>query len=328
MSSRSVIPPEQPEHPIGSGRVASGSRTEDARGSVVVEQPREERLIVILADISGYTKFMVENHLSAVHGQLIISSLIEALLREVDIPLELQEIEGDAVFLYATRPDDEAEWQEVLRQVRTKLLRFFEVFLEAAVGIGEMTACQCAICTHADELKLKVIAHSGRAVFHTLGRRQQVSGKDVILAHRLLKNSVPDREYLLLSDAAYREFGKEMGLEFHEGHETYENLGTVRTHVHYLTARVEQAREHFYARGPAEEKAAIRAYMRLGALGIFPAALRQLVRPTSNASLVRRLAFLVAWPLSFPAFLLGYPKVVAKHVAAKRARRAAARLQA
>jgi len=45
----------------------------------------------LLADISGYTRFMLQNQLSATHGQICIDQLIETLLREVDIPLTLQE---------------------------------------------------------------------------------------------------------------------------------------------------------------------------------------------------------------------------------------------
>jgi len=50
-------------------------------------EPSEARVVLILADISGYTKFMVENQLSAMHGQMVITTLIETILREVDIPL-------------------------------------------------------------------------------------------------------------------------------------------------------------------------------------------------------------------------------------------------
>ena len=66
--------------------------------------PVEKRVVVVLADISGYTRFMVENQMSAVHGQQCITFLIETLIREIDIPLRLQEIEGDALFLYAEDP--------------------------------------------------------------------------------------------------------------------------------------------------------------------------------------------------------------------------------
>ena len=287
------------------------------------QEPREQRVIIILADISGYTKFMVENHLSALHGQMVISHLLESLLREVDIPLELQEIEGDAIFLFATRPDDESEWQDVLKQVQTKLLRFFEVFIQASAGLQEMTACKCAVCENADELKLKIIAHTGRAVFHSIGGRRQVSGADVILAHRLLKNSLPDAEYLLLSDAAYLEIGRGLGLEFHQSQEVYESLGAVQIHVHYLTDRVEHARDAFYALEPEQEKAAIREYMR-GGRSFIPAAFEQLARPTSNAGWLQRVLFIVGWVLYLPLFTLRYPREVARHLERKRALRARA----
>ena len=64
-------------------------------------QAVEKRVVIVLADISGYTRFMVENQMSAIHGQQYITFLIETLLREVNIPLRLQEIEGDALFLYS-----------------------------------------------------------------------------------------------------------------------------------------------------------------------------------------------------------------------------------
>ena len=68
-------------------------------------ETREQQLVMILADISGYTKFMVENQLAAVHGQLCITFLIETILREVNIPLHLQGIEETRSF--CTRPTPE-----------------------------------------------------------------------------------------------------------------------------------------------------------------------------------------------------------------------------
>jgi class 3 adenylate cyclase len=283
-------------------------------------EPREQRVILLLADISGYTRFMVENQLSAVHGQMVISHLLESLLREVDLPLELQEIEGDAIFLIATRPDG-GEWESVVKDVQIKLLRFFEVFIEAAAGLGEMTACQCAICTHADDLKLKIVVHTGRAVFHSLGGRRQVSGTDVILAHRLLKNSVPGNEYLLLSDDAYREFGLGMEMRFEPGEETYEGLGTVQTWVHHLGDRLEGARDAFYSLDAEQEQQAIRAYIRFGERAHFPALWKELREPTTNAGFLRRALFTLGLALYLPLFMLRYPAVVRRHVAERRAAR-------
>jgi hypothetical protein len=180
-------------------------------------EPREQPLVIILADISGYTRFMLENQTSAVHGQQCITFLIETLLREVDIPLRLQEIEGDAVFLYAAREGDEAAWRAALAEVRAKLPRFFAAFLDGMRLAAEATPCGCAVCRDSGRLKLKLVVHSGHAVFHTTGGRALVSGADVILAHRLLKNSVGGDEYLLMTEPAYDDLGREMDGAFIPG---------------------------------------------------------------------------------------------------------------
>ena len=99
------------------------------------------------------------------------------------VELKLQEIEGDAVFMYAAREGDAAAWQETLAQVRVKLRRFFIAFMDGMALAAESTPCSCAVCRDAGTLKLKLIVHSGRAVFHSIGGRGLVSGADVILTY-------------------------------------------------------------------------------------------------------------------------------------------------
>lgn len=259
----------------------------------------ERELVLILADISGYTRFMLENQTSAIHGQLCITTLIETMLREVDIPLQLQEIEGDALFLYAAHPGDDAGWRDVLSQVQVKLPRFFEAFIEQMVPMSEATPCPCAICRNAKELKLKVIVHVGRAVFHEIAGRPQISGADVILAHRLLKNSQPNREYLLMTEAAYREIGQAMRGDFVEGAERYDGFGTVRIFVRRFDGVVERERESFYALPGSEFAARIRRYARWS-FGLFPAFFDQVRHPAAPVSWPRRAAFALRLVLEFP----------------------------
>jgi hypothetical protein len=92
----------------------------------------QKQLLIILADISGYTRFMLENQTAALDGQAVITGLIESILREVDIPLTLQEIEGDAVFLYAAHPGSEEGRRTVVEQVGMKLGKFFDAFIHCA----------------------------------------------------------------------------------------------------------------------------------------------------------------------------------------------------
>lgn len=208
-------------------------------------EPRNERLLLILADISGYTKFMLASQMALIHGQQVITALIEAILAEVAIPLEVKEIEGDAVFLYSVRPPDDEAWQEVSAEVGRKLLRFFEVFSAVLVAASESTLCPCAVCSHLHELKLKIIVHSGEALFHSIGDFADVSGVDVILAHRLLKNSVDADEYLLMTEPAYRDLRFPSKLEVHKSSEEYEGFGSIATFVHFPGGAFEKSRRTF-----------------------------------------------------------------------------------
>jgi len=210
-------------------------------------EPKRRRLLLILADISGYTSFMLASRLALVHGQQVITNLIESILREVEIPLEVKEIEGDAVFLYAVHPGDEAAWQEVCEAVGRKLLRFFEVFSAALVAESESTLCPCSVCHNLDQLRLKIVVHSGEALFHTIDRFPEISGVDVILVHRLLKNSVASDEYILMTEPAYRDLRFPGHLDVKRGREQYEGFGAIATFVHLVGGGWERSREAFFS---------------------------------------------------------------------------------
>ncbi len=85
------------------------------------------------------------------------------------------------------------------------------------------------------KLRLKAILHYGKAVFATLRNFHKLAGEDVILAHRLLKNSIPSGEYVLETDSFHRLAGAVPGHPSEERTERYEGLGTVRVHVFYPT---------------------------------------------------------------------------------------------
>ena len=290
-------------------------------------EPIEKRLVVILADISGYTKFMVQNQMSAIHGQQYITFLIETLLREVDIPLHLQEIEGDALFLYAEDPGSDEGWEEVLAQVRLKLIRFFDAFYEGTVLAADASPCKCGICLHADELALKIIVHSGTAVFHTIGGFDKVSGSDVILAHRLLKNSVPDDEYLLMSKAAHSDVGNKMDGQFMQGSESYDGFGTISTFVQYMGEVKEQQRDSLYKMPRAALAMRAEGYVANTMFGMFPALLTQLRQSIPGTGWMRRFRFVLMVILSAPMMAMLYVVEAPRRLLSNRTSRAQARTQ-
>jgi hypothetical protein len=89
-------------------------------------------------------------------------------------------------------------------------------------------------------LDLKIVVHHGRFLRQLVGGRGQVAGSDVILAHRLLKNGVPQkRAYLLLTEATAQWLGLDTdgpGMALHI--ERYDHLGDVRCFVRDLAAPI------------------------------------------------------------------------------------------
>lgn len=261
---------------------------------------QQDRVVIVLADISGYTRFMVENRTSAVHGQLCINSLVETLLEQVDIPLILQEIEGDAIFLYARDPGTDADWRDTLAEVARKLPRFFDAFIARMGQTMESTPCGCAICRNSEQLGLKIIVHTGEAVFHEVAGRKQVSGPDVILAHRLLKNSVPCNEYLLLSEPAYELLGAQLPGRFEIHEESYEGFDRVPVRVRTLEQEFLEARDAVYEMSEAELRRNADSYVSWLQSSLPTAALRQMRDPIRSFGWLERLLMLWDAMIGFP----------------------------
>jgi hypothetical protein len=272
---------------------------------------------------------MIENRTSAVHGQLIISKLIESILKNVDIPLTLQEIEGDAVFLYAAHPGSEEGWSTTLEQVARKLERFFEAFIAEVAIATESTPCGCAVCRNITELGLKIIVHTGEAVFHQIAGRPQVSGTDVILAHRLLKNTLASHEYLLLSEPAWSAMGAHLPGKFEQHQETYEGFGAVALRVRMLNGEMLAARDAVYELGEADLKTRVGDYTKwLRPRDLLPAVVAQLRNPIRPFTWREKLRMALDPLVEWPAFLLYHRRAIPKQLIARGKRRTSWRGQA
>ena len=104
--------------------------------------------------------------------------------------------------------------------------------------------CQCGACAGANGLTLKIVAHYGAAVPMQVRERSKFVGTGVIVAHRLLKNSLQQSEYLLLSNDLLAALGPS-GSEpqgFADGADAYDELGTIAYKV--LTLAPYKAQVH------------------------------------------------------------------------------------
>ncbi len=192
-----------------------------------------KNVLLMITDIGGYTEFMVSTKIEIEHSQHIITQLIQSIINQIEIPLKVSKLEGDAVFLYAVKNSEEYTSEHLRKTVGVKLFKFFEVFRRKLAELDQDLACSCGACANVNVLKLKIVVHSGEALFYRIQQFDELSGEDIILIHRLLKNSVSHDEYILMTRPAYSyiEFPSQIKVE--EGNESYEHLGEIKTLVYH-----------------------------------------------------------------------------------------------
>ena len=189
----------------------------------------QRQVFLILIDISGYTRFTKLHRLSAMHAEQIISDLLESIIQRATFPLVVHEILGDSVNFYAIADGGKDGALEVRRQVGA----IFDAFrLREGELISDCSLCVCQACINVGKLHLKAVLHYGQAIFSNISGFRKVAGEDVILAHRLLKNSVPEKEYILETESFFQLAGASPVTQEARS-ERYEDLGEVRVRVSY-----------------------------------------------------------------------------------------------
>lgn len=190
-------------------------------------------MLLLIADISGYTNFMVANKSTIGKSQMIIVELIKTIISHLHIPLKIAKLEGDAVFLYAEKEEDTAAWDELLCCIGERLISFFDIFSAKINELSQSVMCEDDACKIIDRLRVKIIVHYGTAEVIEIGDFRELSGIDVILLHRLLKNRVQVPEYILMTETALQEirFPKIICIENNTEH--CEGIGEISTFVWY-----------------------------------------------------------------------------------------------
>jgi hypothetical protein len=167
---------------------------------------------LLIADISGYTSFLQDVEVAHQHDAFangaipeaygLMSSLLDGIVERVAPPFTLAKIEGDAVFAFGAETDAVPHGEALLDCVRACYAEFQSRRAEA----GEIWTCTCNACVRAASLDLKFVLHSGRYVLQEIAGSRELSGPDVVMAHRLLKNKAAEAigsgAYLLLTAAA------------------------------------------------------------------------------------------------------------------------------
>lgn len=147
--------------------------------------------LLFIPDISGFTKFVGENEIQ--HSRHIIEELLEVLIDANEMDLQISEIEGDAILFY--RHGAQPTAAEILAQVQRMYVRFHAHLRK----YDTHRICQCGACSSASGLSLKFVLHYGDLATKHVKEFTKLFGKDLIVAHRLMKNDIQIGEYVLLT---------------------------------------------------------------------------------------------------------------------------------
>jgi len=180
-----------------------------------------KKSFLFIPDISGFTKFVKQTEIQ--HSGHIISELLEILIDSDELDMTVSEIEGDAILFYIN--DEVPSIDKIIRQTRKMFINFHNHLRYYETR----RVCNCGACCTAAQLELKIVAHSGDLGFINVKNKRKPHGHEVILVHRLLKNSIAEKEYLLMTDALIKN-EEELSLkkiDLKKGSTNYDGLGEI-----------------------------------------------------------------------------------------------------
>jgi hypothetical protein len=188
--------------------------------------------LMLIADIGGYTRFMKMHRTSLAHAHDIIARLMEAVIDAASKQLTLAKLEGDAAFFYTGySPGREPDLSFLSDQVAGIYRAFHARIKRMCAG----NLCDCEACMQAGNLKIKFAGHFGEAAVHKVKKYTELAGVDVILVHRLLKNTVPVSEYLLMTEPVLQRLDEPLRQRAAPHPVELDDLGRIETYFVDLT---------------------------------------------------------------------------------------------
>jgi hypothetical protein len=210
-----------------------------------------QRGCLVLADISGYTNYLTGVELE--HSHDVLADLLGVVAEQLGAVGSLAKLEGDAVFVCDR--EGAATGEGLLAAVDAA----YASFIRRRRTIDVRTTCECDACARIPSLDLKFIAHHGEFIEHVVAGSSELLGADVILVHRLLKNSAAEASggeaFVLITDGCIGALDLDAAaLELVPHAERYEDIGEVPCWTRNIAARWrEQERRHPRRVAPGDE---------------------------------------------------------------------------
>jgi hypothetical protein len=174
-----------------------------------------------IPDISGFSKFVNETEI--IHGQEIISSLLETIIDSNQLAMNINEIEGDAIVFYDYTSDFTPH---DFYSISGYILRKFKNKIEL---LKKERQCECNACKSISSLSLKFIVHKDELNEIKIKNFSKLYGRGLVVAHLLLKNQIHSKEYVLFTEDYLISHKNNLQIRFNEYSHQTSNLGNIKT---------------------------------------------------------------------------------------------------
>ena len=199
----------------------------------------EKYATILIPDISGYTQLFSRTDLDFSTG--VLCELLNELISVASEEFRVAEIEGDAILFYIKGKRLSAE--ELVDYCLKAYIHFHEYLVKLTARIEDPETRAAA-----ELLTIKYIAHWGAIGEINIANFSKPVGLSLIKTHKLLKNSIKSRSYILMTDefAEGQQLPKELlfwpePLEWKKGKEDYPVIGEV-TYQYALLESVEETK--------------------------------------------------------------------------------------
>ena len=190
------------------------------------EKNEDGPALICIPDITGFTRFMAETDLE--FSRKIIPALLRSLVASNTLSMNVGEVEGDAILFYrfGALPS--------LSELTEQCKKFYADFNSQLEDLKKQFPNDFAKYISSNKLSLKIVLHAAEMTSTHIEGMIKLIGEDVVVVHKLLKNSVEDAEYILFSEKLLSHYdSKEINNllnwdQLKEGKDEYEYIGEVK----------------------------------------------------------------------------------------------------
>ena len=181
--------------------------------------------LICIPDITGFTRFMAENSIE--FSRKIIPPLLRTIVSSNTLNMKVGEIEGDAVvfYRYGALP--------TLNDLVNQCVEFHKNFNEQLRVLMEEFNDDFSQWASSNRLSLKIVVHAADISLTHIEGITKLIGEDMVVVHKLLKNSIAEVEYILLTEKLLKFYKQPeikkvfSGLTIRKGFDEYEYIGKI-----------------------------------------------------------------------------------------------------